>query len=55
MSVGERRGAALGTLAQFCAGVIAFDPQALLDLMIQMNPGLLCLDGRYAVGVTPHR
>lgn len=41
MTGDKTRVAVLGTLAQFHAGAIAFDLQALLNLVIRMHPDLL--------------
>jgi hypothetical protein len=38
------RVAVLGTLAEFHEGAVAFDLNALLDLVVEMHPDLLCLD-----------
>jgi hypothetical protein len=44
MSKSKPRVAVLGTLAEFHHGAVSFDLDALVELVVQVNPDLLCLD-----------
>lgn len=42
--MGKTRVGVLGTIAEFHVGAVAFDLEALFDLVVKIHPDLLCLD-----------